>query len=410
MNGLGDSAVVLGSPPRLRTDVGRPIASQPYAATYGAVRALPGLLERLAPPDPRRRPRVLLLHSGHLAERPGGAAVAASAAVDHHTVLHRGVPTPDSVAELANRLAEDEVDLVVAVGGGSLLDAGKAAAVLAAEPGDADASRVVAACAETHDHAVKVRVVAVPSTPGTGAEVTPFSTIWDQGEGRKLSLAGRAVRPAAAILDPSLVVGLPLPVLAGGALDSVAQGTEAAWSRLGNERSTLLGLRAVREAAGCLDQLSTRRDDRDVLLRLQRAGHLSGQAIAETPTTSVHAVSYVLTLRHGLAHGHACGTVLGRVADFNAGVTDDDCTDVRGAARVRHVLHQVAAALGCAAGGIAGRLDRFLDEVELERLDALAIDPAVVAAEAETYPRCHDNPRRFDGRLADVLDGLAGRP
>lgn len=411
MNGPGASALAM-SRPHAGSAPEPSLFIPPYVLAPGATATLPGLLARLTPPDLRsRRGRIVLLHGGHLIGRPGWSAISAAlAGFDHHTLVHVGVPTPDSVAELSGRLIDHRVDVVVAVGGGAVLDAAKAAAVLAAEPVRPAPATVLGACDKPHDQAVPIRVVAVPTTPGTGAEVTPFATVWDHAEGRKLSLAGQAVRPAAAILDPGLLAGLPLRVLAGGALDSIAQGAESAWSCRATELSTELGLRAVREAGGCLDRLRARRTDPEVLLRLQRAGHLSGQAMAEAQTTSVHAVSYPLTLRHGLAHGHACGVVFGRLADFNCGVTAKDCADSRGVARVRDVLDRIAAALDCGPGGLTARLDRFLTEVGLRPLDELGIDPAAVAAEAESYPRCHDNPRRFDERLADLLADRAGGP
>jgi alcohol dehydrogenase class IV len=313
------------------------------------------------------------------------------------------MPTPASVAELSQRLIEDRVDVVVAVGGGAVMDAAKAAAALAAGEIRPDAKDVLSSCAVRMNRAPRALVVAVPTTPGTGAEVTPFATVWDYEGGRKLSVCGPAVRPAAAVLDPELLGGLPVRVLVGAALDSIAQGAEAAWSRRATQRSTELGMKAVSAVGNGLAELAAGTLISVRLLELQWAGHLSGQALSLTPTTSVHAVSYALTLRHGLAHGHACGVAFGRIADFNAGVTAADCAHPWGAARTRRVLGDVAAALGFAPYTMAAQLDRLLVQAGMECLDDLRIDPVAVAAEAEAYPRCHDNPRRFDGRLADLL-------
>jgi len=321
---------------------------------------------------------------------------------DYQTYFHRNIPTPASVAELANSLRADRAEVVVAVGGGAVIDAAKAAAVLSARA-ELDADAVSAACDERHDGRTGTIVVAVPTTAGTGAEVTPFATIWDIAAGRKLSLTGSSLVPYAAVLDPSLVQGLPLTVLAGGVLDTIAQGAEAAWSARATSRSTFLGLRAAQAAGARLDRIArTALADTD-LGALQMAAYVSGQAIALANTTACHAISYPLTLRYGLPHGHACGLTFGRLLDFNQRVTASNCTDRRGAPRVRKTLRRITEALGCTQGGAALHLDRFLADVGLERLSDLDIDYPRIADDAGRYPRCHDNPVRFDGELADLL-------
>jgi|SRR5919108_5444385 alcohol dehydrogenase class IV len=350
-----------------------------------------------------RSPSFAVVHGGSLGNRPSGCTVlGALRGLEHATFVHRGTPTPASVAELARSLREHRLDMVVAVGGGAVVDAAKAAAVLSGRAG-LDAGATIAACAERQDGPPGAVVVAVPTTAGTGAEATPFATIWDFAGGRKLSLAGRALLPYAAVLDPGLLEGLPLRVLAGGILDTIAQGAEAAWSKRSTVRSTALGLRAVREAGARLDLVAEGPLELDDLAALQLAGHRSGQAIAIANTTACHAVSYALTLRYGLAHGHACGVAFGRLADFNAGVTPATCTDPRGAGRVRATVGRIADALGTVPGRVAPRLDEFLAAVDLPRLADLDVDYARVAADAASYPRCHDNPASFDGRLAEIL-------
>ena len=91
------------------------------------------------------------------------------------------------------------------------------------------------------------------------------------------------------------------------------------------------------------------------------AGHYSGRAIAIAGTTLCHALSYPLTLRYGLPHGHACGVTLGRVIEYNAAVEVSDCADPRGAKRVRQAVSTVVSAAGAtSASDLARRMDEFM--------------------------------------------------
>jgi alcohol dehydrogenase class IV len=315
-----------------------------------------------------------------------------------------GPPTPEAVARLAALARDAGAGALVAVGGGAVLDAAKAAAVLAgAVPAGQRPSpaAVVAACADAVRSAgpdgTAPLVVAAPTTPGTGAEVTPWAAVWDVTGGRKLTLASPAARPAAAVLDPDLLLGLPRPALVGGALDALTQGSEAAWSVRSTPESISAGLTAAGLVGSVLDRAATGPADPAVRLALLLAGHLSGRAITAAPTTVCHALSYVLTLRHGLAHGHACGAVLGRTLRYNAAVTAADCADPRGAAHVHATLARIVAALNAPGpSAAAARVDRALTHAGLAALADIDLDPTAVAAEALTYPRAHDNPRRLD--------------
>ncbi len=325
-------------------------------------------------------------------------------------ITHTGDATPHGVATLARRLAEQRVDVVVAIGGGAVMDAAKAASRLAGAS-DVDADGVVAACTgAVTPPPSRARVVAVPTTPGTGAEVTPFATVWDTAGHRKLSLSGPTVAPAAAILDPDLLRGLPAHHVAGSLLDTLCQGAEAAWSVRATERSTSLGLAAVALVGPLLSRL--RPDDLTTSDRitLQLAGHLSGCAIAAAPTSSCHAISYPLTLRAGLAHGHACGVSFGRLLRFNAETTEADCVDPRGPVRAREVVERIVSALGATDVDDADhRVEAFLRRTGLDPLDAVPLDRDQLARDALAYPRIADNPRRLTAAgLAHLLGPRPG--
>ncbi|MGC4804614.1 iron-containing alcohol dehydrogenase [Micromonospora sp. DT233] len=367
----------------------------------GSIHALPAVVARCAP-RPEAAPRTAVVTGAGFDDRPWAADVRrALRDLTPAWFVQRGEVHPAGVAALARQLRDCGATVVVAIGGGSVLDATKAAVALTGAPA-VDADAVVAACTGRATPPTPVRVVAVPTTPGTGAEVTPFATVWQRDHHRKLSLT--SVRPAAALLDPDLLRGLTAAQCAGGLLDTVSQGAEAAWSVRATAESTAWGLAAVTLAGSLLERLDAGAPDAATRMVLQSAGHLSGRAIALAPTTSVHALSYPLTLRAGLAHGHACGVTFGRMLRFNAAVEDDDCSDPRGPDRVRDVVARIVAALGAAdAADAEKRLEVFLQRHGLATLDQVPYSPEQLAREALAYPRCADNPRRLD------LPGLVRR-
>ena len=354
----------------------------------------------------RRARRVAQVVGPGFAGRPWASRVTeALSPLDPTVLVHEGPTTPESVATLARQLRAIRADAVVAIGGGTVIDAAKAAAALPhAGPPDADQVRRACAAGPRYgDPALPTKVVAVPTTAGTGAEATPFATLWDTTYQRKLSLTGPAVRPRAAVLDPDLLAGLGRSALATGILDALCQGAEASWSIRSTPESIRWGTSAVTLAAQVLDQVQHGIPDRTARLGLQRAAHHSGRAIALAQTSSCHAISYPLTLRLGLAHGHACGVTLGRLLRYNHAVLPGDCADPRGVDQVRRVIDSLAAPLGGSPALAAARVERFLVACQLASYDELGVDHRGVAAEAVTYPRCHDNPRRLDheslGRL-----------
>ncbi|WP_329085454.1 iron-containing alcohol dehydrogenase [Streptosporangium sp. NBC_01469] len=342
--------------------------------------------------------RVLLVVGTGFSRRPWrGRIVDALRPVRLRVAVQPAMPTPASVARLAGEARAHRADVVVAVGGGSVMDGAKAAAALAYEPADPTPESVAVACEEGAP-AEGVPVVAVPTTPGTGAEATSFATVWDVDRGRKLSLRGDSVLPAVAILDPDLLLGLPGPQLTCGLLDTFAQALEGAWSTRADARAEALGAAAWARLSWLLDRPyrsleAPAASEREAVLL---AGHYAGRAIAVAGTTVCHALSYPLTLRYGLNHGQACGVTLGRVLRYNAAVEDGDCADARGAGRVRAAIAGVVAAAGADdAFTLARRIEAFLASADLPPVPDLRPDAARIAAEALGYDRAGNNPRRL---------------
>lgn len=290
------------------------------------------------------------------------------------------------------------------------MDAAKCTAVLIGQP-ELDSGVVRQLCAEGVP-GPGLPVVAVPTTPGTGAEATPFATVWDRDQGRKLSLRGQALLPSVAVLDSDLLVGLSRKQLASCVLDTIAQGIEASWSTGADDAAERFGHAALAQVCGLLDNTRCQSLDAADPRRRQAlllAGHYSGRAIAIAGTTLCHALSYPLTLRYGLPHGHACGVTLGRVIEYNAAVDGSDCADSRGPERVRQAVSAAVSAAGATSvSDLAQRVDAFMLAAGLCPGINLSVDVHTVATEALGYDRSRNNPRRVDQRrLVQLLTTAA---
>lgn len=226
--------------------------------------------------------------------------------------IDRTEPNPD-VASLAGLYASfwraGGGAVLLAVGGGSVIDTAKALMVGTAD-GSFDALVALLAAGKPFvPHAVKP-LIAVPTTAGTGSEVTPWATVWDRAAGRKYSLHLRETWPEAAIVDPELARSLPAgPTLAAG-LDALSHALESVWNVNANPMSDTHAVAAARLVLATLPDLMRDLGNADLRARMARAALQAGLAFSNTKTALAHSISYEMTLRHGLPHGIACSFTL----------------------------------------------------------------------------------------------------
>ena len=221
------------------------------------------------------------------------------------TVYDRVSPNPTvaCVREGVALLRAAGADFLVAVGGGSPMDAAKAIAALAVcERPDADifAGGYGAALPMAH----------VPTTAGTGSEVTPYAILTNDAGMTKTSISSAAMFPRFAFLDGKYMRDMPVSVTVNTALDAFSHAVEGMLSRKKTPVSDVLAEACLRilypllaRTKGCLSP-----DERDGLLY---ASMLAGMTIAQSGTTAVHGMGYFLTYRYGIDHGRANGLLLG---------------------------------------------------------------------------------------------------
>ncbi len=189
------------------------------------------------------------------------------------------LPTQEDVEKGIELYRAANPDLVVAVGGGHVMDIAKAVNFLID----------------------KKPLVAIPTTAGSGAEATPFAVVYKDGV--KTSLEDPGVLPTYAIVDPALGQSVSREVSCASGLDALCQAIESLWARAATDESRAYATEALDLAWPSLP--SAVEGDPEARAKLMLGAHLAGKAIAISKTTACHALSYGLTARFGVAHGLA---------------------------------------------------------------------------------------------------------
>ncbi|HEX6928640.1 MAG TPA: phosphonoacetaldehyde reductase [Gammaproteobacteria bacterium] len=266
-------------------------------------------------------------------------------------------PNPDvlDIDAQARRARPLQPDCILALGGGSSMDTAKALARLLTQP---ETMTLAAHFREGRELSASpaLPVVAIPTTSGTGAEVTPFGTVWDFEKKRKYSVTGDDLYSAIAILDPDLAAGLPEEMTIGPGLDAISHALESAWNRNANPVTLGFVAKSLQLSLPALARLKAQPDDIDARGDMMQASLLAGLAISQTRTALAHSISYPLTTAFRLPHGIACSFTLPALMEFNAAADDGR-------------LQDLARAVGCAdiAEFAASLRDLF------HRLDVAAI-------------------------------------
>ncbi|KQO59031.1 alcohol dehydrogenase [Methylobacterium sp. Leaf87] len=194
-------------------------------------------------------------------------------------------------------------EVIVALGGGSVIDTAK---VLAASGSDFTRVQAFLEGRAGPESLHRLPIIAIPTTAGTGSEVTSWATVWDTGAKRKYSLARPELYPEHAIIDPTLTLRVPRALTMSTALDSLSHALESIWNVNANPVSANHAVCAATEILDALPALLARLDDLALRTRIARASLFAGLAFSNTKTALAHSLSYYLTLHHGTVHGIAC--------------------------------------------------------------------------------------------------------
>ena len=227
-----------------------------------------------------------------------------------------GEPTVDVARSAVAIAREFAADVVLAVGGGSVLDLGKATAALLANAGDPlDYLEVVGDGRPLTERALPT--IAVPTTSGTGSEVTANAVLSSPRHSVKASLRNPSMLPAIAVVDADLSAGCPPEVTAASGLDALTQCLEPYVSPLATPLTDGLALQGLRRAASGLRRVYADGGDRAARADMAICSLVSGMALANAKLGAVHGFAGVLGGMTAVPHGAICAALLAPVIEAN---------------------------------------------------------------------------------------------
>lgn len=223
-----------------------------------------------------------------------------------YTVFDRIKSNPDinSVYEGAKIAREEKVDFIISIGGGSPMDAGKAIALLAAQ----DVQREELFSGKYGSEVLPM--VHIPTTAGTGSEVTPYAILTNDGLQTKTSLSSPILFPKLALCDPKYMLSLSKEVTINTAIDALSHAIEGMLTKKSSKVTDVLAIESIKNIISCYEELKSGELTLDQRKSLLYASTLAGMVIAHTGTTAVHSMGYSLTYFRDIDHGRANGMIL----------------------------------------------------------------------------------------------------
>jgi len=223
-------------------------------------------------------------------------------------------PSLKTVEEGADLSKREKCDVIIGLGGGSAIDTAKGIAVLSTNSGP-----LTSYLGRDKVKKLPLPIIAIPTTAGTGSEVTPYATFINNKKRppRKEMITDRLILPRVALVDPNLTLSLPLSLTADSGVDALSQAIESYISKRSQSLSEIFALKAVELLAQYLPRVMKNPKNLEFRSFCLYASLLGGIAIAHTGTVLVHGMSYRLTSEFGVTHGRAVGVLLPWVCEFN---------------------------------------------------------------------------------------------
>jgi alcohol dehydrogenase len=301
---------------------------------------------------------------------------------------------------------ENTIELIISIGGGSVLDMGKLIKALYSNPDEA--INLATGVKKVTDP--NIPLVAIPTTAGSGSESTHFAVVYVEGE--KYSLADKCLLPADIILDGNLTLSSSRYQKACNVLDALSQSIESAWAVGSTAESQILSFSALEL---CIENFLDFVNEKDNCIAAQAmimAANLAGQAINITKTTAAHAWSYGITKNHDVPHGHAVWLTLPKIFALCDNSCPEIVVDSRGHAYLLSVMDRLKNILNISP-------DRDIEEYFSSLLSSIGVkgdmanelkiglkDRAVLSKQINMQ-RMANNPISFDQTQVDTIFQLS---
>lgn len=306
-----------------------------------------------------------------------------------------------------NLFKKDYFDIIISIGGGSVLDMGKCISILATNDGSLE------------DYVFKkkkiknkgIPLIRIPTTAGSGSEATHFAVVYI--EKKKFSLLSPDyLQPEYVIVDPQFTYNLPSTLTAISGMDALTQAIESFWNINSTFESKNYSKKAIELI---LDNIlrAVKNPDKDSRYNMALASNLSGKAINITKTTACHAISYPITSYFNIPHGHAVALTLPSMIIFNSNVNMKDINDPRGVKFVKKTMEELISIIGVTNFDEAkGKLQNLMKNIGLEiKLGNLGIksqaDIELIIKNGFNPDRVKNNPRKLtETQLRKILEDI----
>lgn len=291
-------------------------------------------------------------------------------------------------------------DVIIAVGGGGVIDLAKLIRIVAAQT----APSLDAILQSESILMPGVPLIVIPTTAGSGSEATHFAVVYKDHV--KYSVAHEYVLPDVSFIDPNLTNSMSARLTAVTGMDALSQAVESYWCVNSTDCSKSYAAEAICLILSNLEK-AVREPSSDERYAMCKASHLAGRAIDISKTTAPHAVSYSLTSFLDVPHGHAVSLTLGEFFVYNSQVSEGDVMDSRGADYVRGAMGDLNKLLGVDHASAARTLlSNLMRKIGLEtRLSELGIskDGHDLILDNVNIERLLNNPRRLTREHLDAL-------
>ena len=213
-----------------------------------------------------------------------------------------------------NKIKEIDFDLILAIGGGSVLDASKFFSVQNEKKEYQFVEDIIKGKIAKKGYRL-IPIISIPTTAGTGSEITPWATIWDMDEKKKYSLHLPDLFSETAIYDPTLTLSVPKDITIQTGLDTLSHALESIWNKNANSITIDYAIKSAKLIMDNLLKLSNDLENIEYRDNIMQACMYAGLAFSNTQTAIAHAMSYYITAYKGINHGIACSFTLPMLID-----------------------------------------------------------------------------------------------
>lgn len=230
-------------------------------------------------------------------------------------------PEFKDLEKIYNQIKTIDYELILAIGGGSVIDASKFLSVYNESKDYSFVRNITKGTVEKKDYKT-TPLISIPTTSGTGSEITPWATIWDMEEKKKYSLHLNELFCEVAIYDPTLTLSVPREITIQTGVDTLSHALESIWNK---NASPITINHAIKSAKLILDNLVLLSNDLENLEyrnSIMKACMYAGLSFSNTQTAIAHAMSYYITANKGIPHGIACSFTLPMIIDNIIGKYD----------------------------------------------------------------------------------------